>query len=69
MTARGLIVQADKRARALGMTQAQWSTAAGFATNGQTVSRIMSKGDCRLSTFLSLLRPLGAELHIDFPDE
>lgn len=30
-----------------------------------TVSRIISKGDCRMSTFIRLLEPLGARLKIE----
>ena len=62
MDARALIVVADRIAREQGMTQARWSRRAGFAFNGQTVSRILSKGDCRVSTFISLLEPLGYKL-------
>jgi hypothetical protein len=64
MELRALILQADQLAREKGLNQKKWSDVAGYAKNGQTVSRIMSKGDCRMSTFLSLLKPLGAELRI-----
>jgi len=64
MKARALIVRADEIARDQGMNQAQWSAKAGRAVNGQTVSRIISKGDCRMSTFLALLKPLGLTLDI-----
>ena len=64
MNARTLILQADEIAREKGMTQAQWSTEAGHAKNGQTVSRIISKGDCRISTFLRLLSAVGCRLEI-----
>ena len=49
---------------AKGMTQKEWSTAAGHAKNGQTVSRIISKSDCRLSTFLRLLKAVDCRLEI-----
>ncbi len=64
MVARTLIVEADRRARDQGMNQKQWSEKSGHASSGQTVSRIISKGDCRLSTFLALLETLNCELKI-----
>lgn len=64
MDSRSLILKADKIARSKGMTQSQWSRAAGHATSGQTVSRILNKGDCRVSTFLSLLDAIGCEIVI-----
>ena len=64
MGTRELIMQADLIAREQGFNQSTWSTAAGRAGNGQTVSRILSRGDCRLSTLLELLRPLGYDLEI-----
>ena len=57
-------MQADGIARRKGMTQSQWSSLAGFASNGQTVSRIMSKGECKLSTMIALLDSLDCELQI-----
>lgn len=64
MSSRALILQADRLAREQGLNQKEWSIRAGHAKNGQTVSRIISKGDCRVSTFLALLEPLGMELAI-----
>lgn len=64
MDTRTLILLADEIARGQGMNQSKWSSAAGKAGNGQTVSRILAKGDCRLSTMQDLLRPLGYELAI-----
>ena len=64
MDSRTLILQADKIARSRGLNQTKWSTKAGYATNGQTVSRIISKGDCRISTFIDLLDAIGCELVI-----
>lgn len=64
MNARTLIIQADSLAREKGMTQKEWSTKAGHAKNGQTVSRIISKGDCRISTFLRLLEAIDCRLEI-----
>ena len=69
MTARDLIFRADCIAREQGLTQAQWSRAAGYALSGQTVSRAVNRGDCRLSTMISLLSPLGYELRIVKVDE
>ena len=62
MQARDLIIQADSIARSQGYTQAQWSKAAGRAESGQTVSRILSRGECKVGTLLELLDPLGYEL-------
>lgn len=64
MNARELILEADRIARSLGMNQSEWSNRAGMAPNGQTVSRLMARGDCRVSTLLSLLRPMGYQLTI-----
>ena len=64
MEARKLILEADGIKAKQNMNQTQWSTKAGHATNGQTVSRIISNGDCRLSTFIALLEALGCELVI-----
>lgn len=64
MNARTLILQADSLAREKGMTQKEWSAKAGHAKNGQTVSRIISKGDCRISTFLRLLKVIDCRLEI-----
>lgn len=64
MDSRALILKADQIARERGFNQSKWSSSAGKATNGQTVSRIISKGDCRMSTFISLLDAIGCELEI-----
>jgi len=64
MEARDLILQADSIARKKGMTQSQWSSLAGYASNGQTVSRIVNRGECKLSTIVSLLDTLDCELRI-----
>lgn len=64
MESRSLILKADEIAREKGYTQSQWSREAGHANNGQTVSRIISKGDCRVSTFVALLQAIGCELEI-----
>ena len=68
MRARALIVEADEIARDQGLNQREWSTKAGHAASGQTVSRILNKGDCRLSTFIALLEPLGYELQLKHKD-
>ena len=62
--AREIILQADAIARRKGMTQAQWSSMSGYASNGQTVSRIVNRGECKLSTIVSLLDTLDCELRI-----
>ena len=62
MDTRGLIATAYGIARSKGMNQSAWSSEAGYALNGQTVSRILKKGDCRLSTFVNLLNVIDCEL-------
>ena len=64
MDARQLIVQADEIRRDEGMTQAEWSRAAGFDEFGKLVSNTFRRGNCKLSVFQQLLRPLGYELRI-----
>lgn len=65
MDPRELILQATKIAMEdEGLTQSQWSQLAGMATGGQGVSKLLSRGDCRVSTLISLLRPLGCTLAI-----
>lgn len=46
------------------LNQSKWSAKAGLTMNGQTVLRILQRGDCRLSTFVSLLNAVGCELEI-----
>lgn len=69
MNSRDLTLKADQIARSQGLTQAEWSRAAGRAESGQTVSRVLAKGDCRVSTLLALLNALGFELEIVRMDE
>ena len=64
MESRTLIVEASKIADKKKINQSRWSEKAGHAINGQTVSRILKKGDCRLSTFLDLLKAVGCQLEI-----
>lgn len=64
MEARDLILQADAIAQNRGLNQSQWSSLAGYASNGQTVSRIVNRGNCRLSTLVALLDTVGCELKI-----
>lgn len=64
MNARNLIVQADIIRSAQGLSQAEWSRAAGLDDAGVAVCRTFNKGNCKLSTILSLLSPLGYELAI-----
>ncbi len=69
MDARALIMLADSIARDQGYNQASWSRRSGHAFSGQTVSRIVSNGDCRISTFLDLIEPLGYKLVLMKEDE
>ena len=67
--ARDLILQADSIARSKGLNQSQWASLSGYASNGQTVSRIVNRGECKLTTIVSLLDTLGCELRIVPKDE
>ena len=64
MTARELIVTADKIRKAQGLTQAEWSRASGMDDVGMAISRAYNKGNCKLSTIVQLLEPLGYEMQI-----
>ena len=64
MESRDLILQADLIAQGRGLNQSQWSSLVGFASNGQTVSRIVNRGNCKLSTLVALLDTVGCELKI-----
>ena len=64
MSARDLILAANLAAGKRGLSQSEWSARAGMATGGQGVSKLLSRGDCRLSTILALLQPLGMTLEI-----
>ena len=67
MTSRDLITQADqiRRDEFQGMSQAEWGRKAGFDDFGKAVSRTYFRGNCKLSTMIMLLRPLGYELKIE----
>lgn len=67
MTSRELIVQADKirQDEFKGMTQAEWSRQAGLDVNGKAICNAYNRGNCKLSTLIMLLRPLGYELKIE----
>lgn len=65
VTARQLITQADKiRQDEIHITQAEWSRRAGFDEFGKLISNSFNRGNCKLSVFIQLLRPLGYELRI-----
>lgn len=64
MTSRDLIVQADQIRKEQGMTATSWGLSAGYDDGGMMVSRTFRRGNCKLSTFVQLLRPLGYELEI-----
>lgn len=65
ITARQLITQADKiRQDETHITQAEWSRRAGFDQFGKLISNSFNRGNCKLSVFIQLLRPLGYELRI-----
>ena len=64
MDARQLIVQADEIRRDAGLTQAEWCRQAGFDEFGKLVSNTFNRGNCKLSVFAQLLKPLGYEIMI-----
>ena len=64
MDARQLITQADEIRRDEGMTQAEWCRRAGFDEFGKLVSNTFRRGNCKLSVFAQLLKPLGYEIRI-----
>ena len=64
VTARELIVDADRIAKERGLTQAEWCKRAGLDEVGVAVSRTYKRGDCKLTTMVKLLEPLGYELEI-----
>lgn len=64
VTARELIVNADRIAKERGLTQAEWCKRAGLDEVGVAVSRTYKRGDCKLTTMVKLLKPLGYELKI-----
>ena len=64
MDARQLISEADRISRDQGMTQAEWCRRAGFDEFGKLVSNTHKRGNCKLSVFVQLLKPLGYEVVI-----
>ena len=64
MNARQLISEADQIAREAGLTQAEWCRRAGFDEFGKLVSNTFRRGNCKLSVFTQLLKPLGYEIRI-----
>lgn len=64
MDARQLIIQADEIRRDEGITQAEWCRRAGFDEFGKLVSNTFRRGNCKLSVFAQLLKPLGYEIQI-----
>lgn len=65
MDARKLIEQADAiRMDDLHWSQAEWSRKAGFDQFGKLVSNTYTRGNCKLSVFLQLLKPMGYGLKI-----
>ena len=59
-----MIVQADKIRQEQKITQAEWCRRAGFDEFGKLVSNTFKRGNCKLSVFAQLLRPLGYEIKI-----
>jgi len=64
MDARKLIILADEIRRDEGITQAEWCRRAGFDEFGKLVSNTFRRGNCKLSVFTQLLKPLGYEIRI-----
>ena len=64
MTSRDLIVEADRIRQELEISQAEWGRRAGLDECGKAVGRTYFRGNCKLSTILMLLKPLGYTLSI-----
>ena len=64
MDARQLICKADEIRRDQNLTQAEWCRQAGFDELGKLVSNAYARGNCKLSVFAQLLKPLGYEIQI-----
>jgi len=64
MEARELITEADRIAKGQGLTQAEWCRRAGFDEFGKLISNTYRRGNCKLSVFSQLLKPLGYEIRI-----
>ena len=64
MTARELIMQADGIRVEKNLSQAELSRQAGFDESGVAICRTYNRGNCKLSTLIRILRPLGYELEI-----
>ena len=64
MDARQLITLADEIRREQDLTQAEWCRRAGFDEYGKLVSNTYNRGNCKLSVFAQLLKPLGYEIAI-----
>lgn len=64
MNARDLIVEADRIRQEKNLSQAEWSRQAGLDEVGMAISRTYSRGNCKLTTMVRLLKPLGYELKI-----
>ena len=64
VNARDLIVEADRIAKGQGLTQAEWCKRAGLDAGGMAVCRTYKRGDCKLTTLIALLKPLGYKLII-----
>ena len=62
--ARQLIIEADRIAREQGLNQAKWCRLAGFDEFGKIVSYAYKRGDCKLGTFIKLVKALGYEVRI-----
>ena len=64
MNARDLIVEADRIRQDQGLSQAEWSRRSGLDDVGMAISRTYSRGNCKLTTLVRMLKPLGYELTI-----
>jgi hypothetical protein len=63
-TSRELVIAADKIRQEQGLTSTGWGIMAGYDDSGMMVSRMYKRGNCKLSTMVQLLAPLGYELQI-----
>ena len=64
MTARELIMQADGIRVEKNLSQAELSRQAGFDESGVAICRTYNRGNCKLSTMIRILHPMGYGLKI-----
>ena len=67
--ARSYIIEVDRISKEQGFTQAEWSRQSGFDEFGKMISNTISRGDCKLSAFIQMIKPLGYEIMLKRTEE